>query len=262
MKTSALGWVAATIVLILSGCAAQKVALMPESRAKVGAAVVILEVPQEEIFAEINPSNSSAAMGGGLLFALIDTAVNNSRAKDAELKVEPYRNALHDFDFQALLRREVERAVADLTWLDTVTVEVDRSPEGKLRQDRLANGTSDSIFVLRVGYSMTPDFGSLHVTGDAKILPTKAGEARRQKDAAKPKATAATAASEKPSQPLYWQTFTATQSTPADSPGPAGEVWTRNNGAALRAALEAATRNLVDQVAEDVDGRRAANKPK
>ena len=180
----------------------------------------------------------------------------------AELKVEPYRNALHDFDFQALLRREVERAVADLTWLDTVTVEVDRSPEGKLRQDRLANGTSDSIFVLRVGYSMTPDFGSLHVTGDAKILPTKAGEARRQKDAAKPKATAATAASGKPSQPLYWQTFTATQSTPADSPGPAGEVWTRNNGAALRAALEAATRNLVDQVAEDVDGRRAANKPK
>ena len=226
------------IAVTIGGCATRPVALTPESKQRVGNAEVILEVPQEEIFADIDKSNSAAVMGGGALFAIIDSIVDNDRAKTAEKKVEPYRNALGTYDFPGKLKSEVEQAAAGLSWLNRVSITVDRSADGKLAKERVKESTANSVFVMNTHYSLSPDFTQVIVKAKASILPVKAADAK----------------------PLYLHDFTVSESMPVNSGGNTPEeVWTRDNGAALRAALDSAIAKLAMQVADDADGRHAAN---
>src|SRR4051812_38476632 len=97
---SGLRLVALAACFIAGGCVAPiKQILPPESRVVAGGRNQLVTVPQNEIAAGINESNLTAAMGGGLLFALIDAGVNNSRAKKAEAAIVPVRNALVDYAF-------------------------------------------------------------------------------------------------------------------------------------------------------------------
>src|SRR4051812_32436107 len=84
----------------VGGCVAPiKQTLPPESRVVAGGRNQLVTVAQNEIAAGINESNLTGAMGGGLLFALIDAGVNNSRAKKAEASIVPVRDAIVDYGF-------------------------------------------------------------------------------------------------------------------------------------------------------------------
>jgi len=90
----------ALLVGVLLGCASPRFIPMTEGAAsKIKSTEAILVLSQQEIAAEINPSAVAAATGGGLLFALVDVAVNKSRADDAEAAIAPIKNALLDYDF-------------------------------------------------------------------------------------------------------------------------------------------------------------------
>ena len=66
---------------VLLGCASPRIIPMTEGAAsKIKSTEAILVLSQQEIAAEINPSAVAAAGGGGLLLALVDVAVNKSRA--------------------------------------------------------------------------------------------------------------------------------------------------------------------------------------
>lgn len=70
-----------------TGCApAPYKHLEQDARVHIQETDVVLAVPQEEIYGDINSSNMATAAGGGLLFALIDVMVESSRAKSAENK--------------------------------------------------------------------------------------------------------------------------------------------------------------------------------
>lgn len=236
MKKSTFAWVMLAAIAV-GGCANQSIPLTPESKQRVGNAEVILEIPQEEIFADIQKSNLAQSMGGGAIFAVIDSVVDNSRAKDAEKEVEPVRNVLSDYDFPGKLKEAFEQAAAELPWLNRVSIDVDRSADGRLLKERLKSSSSNSVFVVNTRYSFAPYLTNVIVKAQARIVPIKATDNKL----------------------LYSQEFTINESMPASQEGAPADIWTRDNGKWLRAALDNAVTSLAKQIADDVDGRRKAD---
>src|SRR2546430_17643371 len=90
----------ASLLSVLLGCASPRFIPMTEGAAsKIKSTEAILVLSQQEIAAEINPSAVAAATGGGLLFVLVDLAVNKSRAEDAEAAMAPLQQWLLGYDF-------------------------------------------------------------------------------------------------------------------------------------------------------------------
>src|SRR5262245_50072989 len=68
--------------------------LRENARAVEGGRAVQVLVPPTELGVQVHTSNVSAAMGGGLLGALIDSSVDASRSRHADESVAPIRAAL------------------------------------------------------------------------------------------------------------------------------------------------------------------------
>lgn len=236
MKRSTFAWTMLAAIAV-GGCATQPIPLTPESKQRVGNAEVILEIPQSEIFADVKSSDLAKSAGGGAILAAIDLAVESSRSKDAEKEVEPLRKILSDYDFSGKLKQAFEQAAAGLSWLNRVSIDVDRSPDGQLLRERLKSSSSNSVFVVKTRYSFAPYLTNVLVKAHARIVPIKSNDAR----------------------PLYSQEFTINESMPASQEGAPADIWTRDNGKWLRAALDNAITLLAQEIAEDVDGRHKAD---
>ena len=68
------------------------------ARSVPGGRTIQVIVAQAEIQSNINRSRIAQAAGGGMLMALIDASVEQSRAKKAEAAITPLREALAGFD--------------------------------------------------------------------------------------------------------------------------------------------------------------------
>lgn len=156
-----------------------------EARTVEGGRDVQVVVAQAEIKPNINISNMTAAAGGGLLFAMIDAGVNNSRAKEAEKVVVPMREALVGYDFDPRVQLASSNLLAGLGWFDPRTQKFskDESPAAILSAVDAA-GTSQ-LMVMNYSYETSADFSAVVVTLKAtlvnKALPKgKKSEARLQ----------------------------------------------------------------------------------
>src|SRR5687768_4711426 len=104
--------------------------IAPEARTVEGGRDVRIIVSQAEIQPNINISNVTAAAGGGLLFALIDAGVNNARAKEAEKKIVPLREALVGYDFDPLAQHASNTTLTALGWFDPKQVNLSKEDTG------------------------------------------------------------------------------------------------------------------------------------
>src|SRR2546425_11225686 len=93
-------WTLFVIALFLAGCATKPayIPLPADSPQAINSSNVAILSTQHEIKAEVSKSNVAMAMGGGLIPALIDVAVEGSRAKSAEERIKPIRDVLIDYD--------------------------------------------------------------------------------------------------------------------------------------------------------------------
>jgi hypothetical protein len=214
--------VMACVVLLgaLYGCAAQRPMLNEQTRAKLGSTDVVLQVNQEEIYAQIEHSKAAQYGGGGLILALIDVAIDHSRASTAEKAVEPYRNALVNYDFRAKMQAELEKSLAgpgfsvrSIKRLQPAT-KSNSSPE-PLPQD-------GSLLQVTSRYSFTPDFSAVVVAADAVISVPQDGKAKI----------------------VHYQTYFVSKPAPAGTAS-MQDKWTANDGAALRIALDEGVVELV-----------------
>lgn len=137
-------------------------------------------VAQSEVKSDINSSNLGIILGGGLLGGLIAAAQNSSREKKAELLITPIRDAVLDFDIDALALKSAQQAVKDTSWLSgaTITLGKDNSPAGmSALLDK--NGTDYTVFVEYI-YDISPNFDSVRVVENifvaTKALPVEPGK--------------------------------------------------------------------------------------
>ena len=248
---------AGTLVVLgaLAGCATTT--HMPMSggaKGKIDSTSVVIGLHQQEINAEINPSNAAAATGGGLIGALIEVALDSASAKRAEAAVSPVRNALLDYDFGSQFETVLANELAGLPWLNAESVRTlyGFGPDEQAEAIRGAN--SEIVVVIDTLYSLSPDLDALKITTRVNAYP---------KDAE----LVEIAEKEYPNQDpplLYRNAFTYSHELDlsTSSKEQAAEIWASDGGARIRAALAKGMLVMAGMIALDLDISRAPQNDK
>ena len=204
--------------------------IAPEARNVEGGRDVQVVVGQAEIKANINALNTTAAAGGGLLFALIDAGVNNSRAKDAEQNVVPLRQALLGYEFDPRAEMASAMTLSGLDWFGAKQTKFSKDESGDATLAALDAAGTSQLLVLRYSYETTADFSAILVHLNTSLL------------------NKAVPAGKKPNARLQPKNIAFLQSVrsvillpnPAGKDGAAANVaaWSADGGRAARAALD------------------------
>src|SRR5215472_17933947 len=164
-KSKGLLTAAALAATVLSGCAGQRfVPMQDAATSRIKSTEVIVVLPQQEIKTEITQSNVAQATGGGLIPALIDLAVNKSRADDAEASVVVIRNALLDYDFSKQLLTSIEQQLRQLPWINLQAVRLETTSGDDKINDAVARSAANAVLVIRTSYSLSPNFSLIKIT--------------------------------------------------------------------------------------------------
>ncbi len=151
-------WVVA--LFFLGGCSTP--ANIPMKRGGMDALnnahMIILPTKQGIIGAEVEKSNVSRWSGGGLIPALIDVAIENSRADDAEEAMKPIKEALDGVHFGEALKAALETKLQSLSWLKVAPVEVIDEVEENFVEQQFQEETKDSLIVIDPSYNLTYKF--------------------------------------------------------------------------------------------------------
>lgn len=101
--------------LILSGCASTPTRRALDTDAKKGLATTKahLHVAQDEIIVRAESSNITAAMGGGLIWALIDSSVAKGRQGTVQTQITPFYSAVDDVDVRKRLQAALAKALGE-----------------------------------------------------------------------------------------------------------------------------------------------------
>lgn len=156
------------LALLLAACAPMhQQALTAEHRSQVKEVKLLLVVPQETfIFSAANP-NVSAALGGGLIPALIDSAVQKSRQEELSGRMRPLLDKLIDVDF----REEARAVLAQGAGLPfrVSSAEVAVQLPGKAQHEAMVAGLRPGQAYLRIVsyYSLEPEAMLLSVRSQA-----------------------------------------------------------------------------------------------
>ncbi len=163
MKLRVFEITAIACLILISGCAGKNhIPLAKSYKDKnISTDFVILQT-QNEIRAEIKRSNVASAMGGGIIPALIDIAVENSRASDAEDIIQPVKNALADYKMEDRLLLKLEPVLNGAPWFQKILLKLVQGEEEKFLDQALNTTASDSVGVIKPQYSLSPDFSSLN----------------------------------------------------------------------------------------------------
>jgi hypothetical protein len=120
-------------------------------------------VAQGEIQSNINQSMLAVAAGGGLLFALIDAAIEEERAKKAEAAITPLREALAGFDADALSRSTTAAIVEATPWLQPVSETFVRDSSVAGKSAYLDAAGADQVSFFEYSYDVAADFAAVRV---------------------------------------------------------------------------------------------------
>lgn len=195
-------------------------------------------VAQSEIKSDINPSNVAAATGGGLLGGLIGAAIDSAKAKKAEVLIAPIRTATADFDSDTLAIDTAKKSFGDMDWFKANPSDAfskDSSVAGK--STMLDNAKTKQVAFAEYIYDMTPNFDAVRVVAKIEIansaIPASAkGKGEKRLNFRNMAFTRAITSI------VLLKNSTGDKETNAP-------LWSENNGALTRKALEQAFANLV-----------------
>jgi hypothetical protein len=162
------------VVAAISGCSKPFYHLKPQAEICIASTDWVVVVPQKELNADIESEQEKvAASGGGLVPALIAAMIDNDRAKKAEIRVQPLRNALVNYDFPARLAASIEMELVKYPWLHLRRAQIEReAAKGWMRQ-KYDQSDAGAILFVEAAYQMTPKFDNVQCTAKTVMFPKK-----------------------------------------------------------------------------------------
>lgn len=160
------------VAAFFAACAPAYRYALPQE-AGITSASAVVEATQEELEARIVASQAAAATGGGLLFAFVDTAINNKRVEEAEATVAGLRDVLVDYDFHEKLIAKFDAAFtanSGFAFDDIRAVRLDRA--GSKTLNDAINKVDDSDLVVYIGpeYAVRDEMRQLEVVLNVIVL--------------------------------------------------------------------------------------------
>ncbi|MES2488949.1 MAG: hypothetical protein V4607_04090 [Pseudomonadota bacterium] len=250
---------AMSFALLLSGCAtAVYQPLTPTSREQIRSADAVIGVGQQEITAQINQSNITAATGGGLLFALIDAGINSSRSSTAEDAVRPLRDALLSYNYDDNLRIQMNDQLGTVTGMSIGNARVTKDVTDANYNAVYQASNKDAVLITSVNYSMTADFSALTVNATPLLYPKSSGLK------ASSGLSNADFSSLSIKNAIYRNSISFTSTLPFPSKTLEGnrDLWAANNGQLLIGALNLSADEIASVVSADIQQTAVkGNKP-
>ena len=155
---------ALSVVLLLGACAPFHRPLAAADRAKVREIDVRVVVAQESFMFSAQAPGVSAATGGGLIGALIDSSVQQSRQKDMSAEVQATVGPLLDYDYRVEAARAFTELLAEPTSfpLKIASSQVLAGMPLKAEQEAriAATKTGPAYMVLLLQYALEPGLGA------------------------------------------------------------------------------------------------------
>ena len=155
---------ALSVVLLLGACAPFHRPLAAADRAKVREIDVRVVVAQESFMFSAQAPGVSAATGGGLIGALIDSSVQQSRQKDMSAEVQATVGPLLDYDYRVEAARAFAELLAEPTSfpLKIASSQVLAGMPLKAEQEAriAATKTGPAYMVLLLQYALEPGLGA------------------------------------------------------------------------------------------------------
>lgn len=238
--------------LLLGACSTLPAhqALPAEAQDKIASTDVVLPIHQSEIYVFVPNSTGGAVAVGGILGAIVDASINDVRTSKAETAVKPLRDALVDYDFDKGMQADLKDALAQDSFLHAENFGVVREVTND-KLDGVLDASKDStVLFVTVDYRLSNDGDVLDIAATASLFPKDDPLKSMVKTASSsgPKTAMANA--------LYRNNFIYELHLPGttDDRDKNIALWSANNGAATRAALDQGARELAAMVAADLEG--------
>lgn len=150
------------IALLLGACAVpMRSSLTPEQRSKITELSAYVVVVQDEVIAAVQPSNVSAAIGGGLVGAFIDSKVTNNRVNESQQALGPFYATIEDVDYRKAFDESIEHGLAGYPIkVGQFTTTPRALSNGKLAQLRDALQPGQALLIIVPRYTLSMDFRS------------------------------------------------------------------------------------------------------
>lgn len=163
--------VAAGIMLLTACGSTPNYYIDDVARNQIGSTQVIVNIPQKEITAEIDASNVAAAGGGGLLLALVDVAVESSRANTAEELIQPIKDSLIETDFQAIFMEALHTELAAAPWLNVSNTTLIIDPAENHVESHYRASNAEAVLFIDASYALGANFDSMKGYAVLSMLP-------------------------------------------------------------------------------------------
>jgi hypothetical protein len=204
------------LVFLAVGCSPLHIPLTAEHAAKVGPTRVHVSIPQEELTAAASKSYIGLVVGGGVLVAMADAALESMWASATNKLIEPIRSEVMDFDFRARFVAALEKTLRGIPTVKRAKLDSTAKPVNDADLPALRKQSPEDAFLsVAVSYELTSDFQALWVVTDTSLW------LRDESDAVY------TARYHYYTPPI----------APAKDRDVAAKAWAADRGAALRAAL-------------------------
>jgi len=157
-------WLVLSAVLLLSACAPFHRPLAAADRNKVQEVDVRVVVAQESFMFSAQPPGVSAATGGGLIGALIDSSVQQTRQKEMSAEVQAIVGPLLDYDYRVEAGKALTTLLAEPSSfpLKIRSSQVLAAMPLKAEQEAriAATKTGPAYMVLLLQYALEPGLGA------------------------------------------------------------------------------------------------------
>lgn len=228
------------IPLLLTACATpMRVTMTPEQRAKVGELKAHVIVVQDEVIAAVQPSNVSAALGGGLIGAMIDSSVTNTRVKASQQIMGPFYATIEDVDYRKEFNETVRRELGSYPIkIGEMTTTPRMLNLDELNQMREKLSPGQALLVIVPHYTLTMDFRNLDA--EATVTMWVKGEGNT---------------------PIQRGVLRYQSQAVGIGGKPSVDLWGANNAALFKNALRESISELMKMILVDIDLVQTPAKP-
>jgi hypothetical protein len=154
------------LALTACGTAPTRIAFEPAVKQRLTEVKVLSVLPQDEIIVRAEMFGATAAMGGGLIGAIIDSKVAESRQNTIQNSMDPFYAAVDDFNFRARFERALSAELGGEPAIRFAPVEnLSQLPlPADVDARRAALGANRGLMLMHTSYTFTADFRRLSVT--------------------------------------------------------------------------------------------------
>ena len=164
--------VAGAVALGLAGCAAPtRIPLDAAARDKLAQVRVVHALAQDEIVVRAPAAGASAAMGGGLIAAIIDSKIGEVRQNELQGTLAPFYASVDDFNFRSLFAGSLESSLREEKTLRFGAIEhaAQNLLHAEAEAQRKALPEGQGLMLGTTSYTFSPDFSRLSVATQVQL---------------------------------------------------------------------------------------------